>query len=215
MQKKLSSLLCLALVGIMATSCSTYDNVAVWYKYRNDFRAHPVATDRLAVKSNATATPSSSVAAVTTDDQAPILEASANVLLASANEMPKDIAVSSPAAEGKALAAALTAKSFASAPEAAISVASPKPEKLTIRQAFKLKKELKQAAAPQAGGRSQVVAIVLAFFLGVLGIHRFYLGYTWQGVVQLLTAGGFGIWFLIDLVRIIIGDLKPKGGDYN
>jgi hypothetical protein len=35
-----------------------------------------------------------------------------------------------------------------------------------------------------------------------------------EGVVQLLTAGGCGIWSLIDLVRIITGDLKPKDGDY-
>ena len=70
--------------------------------------------------------------------------------------------------------------------------------------------------APKAAGgsRSQTVAAVLAFFLGGLGIHRFYLGYTWQGVVQLLTAGGLGIWALIDFVRILTGDLQPKDGSY-
>ena len=64
------------------------------------------------------------------------------------------------------------------------------------------------------GGKSQVLAAVLAFFLGGLGIHRFYLGYTWQGVVQLLTGGGFFIWALIDFIRICIGDLEPKDGSY-
>jgi TM2 domain-containing membrane protein YozV len=63
-------------------------------------------------------------------------------------------------------------------------------------------------------GKSQVTALLLVIFLGVLGIHRFYLGYIWQGVVQLLTFGGFGIWALIDLVRIITGDLQPKDGSY-
>ena len=62
--------------------------------------------------------------------------------------------------------------------------------------------------------KDQVVAFLLCLFLGVLGIHRFYLGYTWQGVVQLLTAGGFGIWAFIDFIRIITGDLKPKDGEY-
>ena len=70
------------------------------------------------------------------------------------------------------------------------------------------------SVAAVAGGKSQLVAGLLCFFLGVLGVHRFYLGYTWQGVVQLLTLGGFGIWALIDLIRIIIGDLQPKGGTY-
>lgn len=69
--------------------------------------------------------------------------------------------------------------------------------------------------AAAASGKSQLVALLLCLFVGFLGIHRFYLGYTWQGVVQLLTLGGFGIWALIDLIRIITGDLQPKGGSYS
>lgn len=67
----------------------------------------------------------------------------------------------------------------------------------------------------RSGGKSRLVAGLLAFFLGGLGIHRFYLGYTWQGVVQLFTAGGLGIWALIDFIRICTGDLKPKNGEYS
>lgn len=74
-------------------------------------------------------------------------------------------------------------------------------------------KAVKKNAAP-GEGKSQLIALILCIFVGVLGIHRFYLGYTMEGVVQLLTAGGCGIWSLIDLVRIITGDLKPKDGDY-
>ncbi len=62
--------------------------------------------------------------------------------------------------------------------------------------------------------KSWITALLLCIFLGGLGIHRFYLGYTWQGVVQLLTAGGCGVWALIDLVRIIMRDLQPKDGQY-
>lgn len=68
--------------------------------------------------------------------------------------------------------------------------------------------------AAAAGGKSQIVATLLCWLVGIIGIHRFYLGYTWQGIVQILTLGGLGIWTLIDLIRIIIGDLKPKGGEY-
>ena len=63
-------------------------------------------------------------------------------------------------------------------------------------------------------GKSQLVALLLCIFVGSLGIHRFYLGYTEIGIIQLLTAGGCGIWALIDLIRIAMGDLKPKNGDY-
>jgi TM2 domain-containing membrane protein YozV len=70
-------------------------------------------------------------------------------------------------------------------------------------------------ATAEGEGKSQIIAAVLAFVVGVLGIHRFYLGYTGIGIAQLLTLGGCGIWALIDLIRIIIGDLKPKdGSDY-
>ena len=58
----------------------------------------------------------------------------------------------------------------------------------------------------------QIIAILLCFFLGVFGLHRFYLGYTTIGVIQLLTGGGFGIWFVIDFIRLLMGDLGRAGG---
>ena len=56
--------------------------------------------------------------------------------------------------------------------------------------------------------KSKLTAILLCFFLGSLGIHRFYLGYTLIGVIQLLTFGGILIWVIVDLIRLIIGSLK-------
>lgn len=72
----------------------------------------------------------------------------------------------------------------------------------------------KKMAADPGDGKSQMIALILCIFVGVLGIHRFYLGYTMEGVLMLLTGGGCGIWALIDLVRIITGDLQPKDGSY-
>jgi TM2 domain-containing membrane protein YozV len=66
-----------------------------------------------------------------------------------------------------------------------------------------------------AGEKSQLIALLICAFVGGLGIHRFYLGYTWQGIVQLLTFGACGIWTLIDFIRIIMGTLKPKDGEYD
>lgn len=74
--------------------------------------------------------------------------------------------------------------------------------------------ELSSPAAV-GGDKSQVIALILVLLVGGIGIHRFYLGYTWQGIVQLLTLGGCGIWSLIDLIRIITGDLQPKDGSYS
>lgn len=51
-------------------------------------------------------------------------------------------------------------------------------------------------------------AFLLCWFFGVFGAHRFYMGKTGSAIVQLLTLGGFGIWALIDLIRIITGSLS-------
>lgn len=63
-------------------------------------------------------------------------------------------------------------------------------------------------------GKSQIVAFFLVFFVGVLGIHRFYLGYPGIGLLMFFTAGLCGVLALVDLIRIITGDLKPNGGEY-
>ena len=88
-----------------------------------------------------------------------------------------------------------------------------KAEKLQKRLDKKIAKAEKRAAKnPKAGQKKWIAAFLLCWFVGVLGIHRFYLGYTWQGVVQLLTLGGLGIWVFIDWIRLLINDLKAKDG---
>ncbi|KQT32359.1 hypothetical protein ASG29_11185 [Sphingomonas sp. Leaf412] len=66
------------------------------------------------------------------------------------------------------------------------------------------------APAPRKGDRSRIVAALLAFFIGTLGIHRFYLGRNGSGVVMLLLSlSVFGLvvsgpWALIDTVRYLL-----------
>ena len=74
--------------------------------------------------------------------------------------------------------------------------------------------QAKESLATFQSGKSQVIAVILAIFVGWIGIHRFYLGYTTIGIIQLLTLGGLGIWTLIDIIRIITGDLQPADGPY-
>jgi TM2 domain-containing membrane protein YozV len=85
--------------------------------------------------------------------------------------------------------------------------------KASIKEFRKEAKKESKSSAPLSG-RDQVIALILCIVVGVLGIHRFYLGYTGIGILMLLTGGVCGVLALIDLIRIITGDLKPNGGNY-
>ncbi|MDR2514128.1 MAG: TM2 domain-containing protein [Christensenellaceae bacterium] len=61
--------------------------------------------------------------------------------------------------------------------------------------------------------KNKMVALLLSIFLGELGIDRFYLGYIGLGILKLITVGGFGIWWLIDVIMIAIGKMKTKSGE--
>ena len=61
--------------------------------------------------------------------------------------------------------------------------------------------------------KSRLVALLLCIFLGVFGIHRFYVSKWITGILMLLTGGGFGVWWVIDTVLIIIGKFTDKEGN--
>jgi hypothetical protein len=60
--------------------------------------------------------------------------------------------------------------------------------------------------------RNFVIAVLISFFLGALGIDRFYLGYTWIGLAKLCTLGGLGIWAMIDFFLIALGKVPDSAG---
>ena len=57
-----------------------------------------------------------------------------------------------------------------------------------------------------------LVTLLLCFFLGVLGVHRFYTGHTKIGVAQVLTLGGCGIRAFIDFIIILLVDFNAAQG---
>jgi TM2 domain-containing protein/zinc ribbon protein len=63
-----------------------------------------------------------------------------------------------------------------------------------------------------ASPKSRLVALLLCFFFGVLGIHRFYVGKIGTGVLELVTLGALGIWALVDMILIIVGEFTDKEG---
>ncbi|EKR73825.1 TM2 domain-containing protein [Leptospira noguchii] len=67
----------------------------------------------------------------------------------------------------------------------------------------------------QKGSQSDnwLVTFLLCLFLGVLGVHRFYTGKIGTGILMLITGGGCGIWTLIDLIMILLGNYKDSKGN--
>ena len=63
-----------------------------------------------------------------------------------------------------------------------------------------------------AGDKEWLIAMILCWFLGILGIHRFYTGHIGIGIIQLLTLGGCGVWALIDFIMIASGYFKDSEG---
>lgn len=62
------------------------------------------------------------------------------------------------------------------------------------------------------GQKSWLVALLLCFFLGGFGVHRFYVGKIGTGILMIVTFGGLGLWVLIDFIMIIVGKFTDKQG---
>ena len=55
--------------------------------------------------------------------------------------------------------------------------------------------------------------LLLCIFLGNFGVHRFYAGKIGTGILMLLTCGGCGIWTIVDLIMLIMGNFTDKDGN--
>lgn len=60
--------------------------------------------------------------------------------------------------------------------------------------------------------KKRLVAFILAWFLGFIGVHRFYVNKTATGILMILTIGGLGIWVLIDIIMILCGVFTDDKG---
>ena len=68
------------------------------------------------------------------------------------------------------------------------------------------------AATGEISDKLRLVALLLCFFLGGLGIHRFYVGKIGTGILWLITLGFLGIGTIVDFILILAGVFKDKEG---
>tara|TARA_B110000967_G_scaffold93354_1_gene95932 strand:+ start:304 stop:606 length:303 start_codon:yes stop_codon:yes gene_type:complete len=69
-----------------------------------------------------------------------------------------------------------------------------------------VEKSMNQPEAPASDIDWGLAAV--CWLVGSLGIHRFMIGDTTNGILMLLTLGGCGIWTLIDLISILSGKMS-------
>ena len=65
---------------------------------------------------------------------------------------------------------------------------------------------------PMASETDWTVLLILSIILGSLGVDHFYSGKIGTGILKLITFGGCGIWYLIDVIMIATGSFKDGNG---
>lgn len=68
------------------------------------------------------------------------------------------------------------------------------------------------AAQRPTSPKSKAVVLPLCIFLGVLGVHRYYVGKIGTGVIWTLTAGFFGIGWIVDIFTVALGGFYDVNG---
>ena len=85
-------------------------------------------------------------------------------------------------------------------------------DRVISQEEFDSQKEKLLDSSTKTNSIDWLALFLLTFFVGVLGIHRFYVGKIGTGVLMLITLGGLGVWFLVDLLLVVTGQFTNKDG---
>ena len=85
-------------------------------------------------------------------------------------------------------------------------------DRVITQEEFDSQKEKLLDSSTKTNSIDWLALFLLTFFVGVLGVHRFYVGKIGTGVLMLITLGGLGVWFLVDLILVVTGQFTNKEG---
>ena len=85
-------------------------------------------------------------------------------------------------------------------------------DRVITQEEFDSQKEKLLDSSTKTNSIDWLALFLLTFFVGVLGVHRFYVGKIGTGVLMLITLGGLGVWYLVDLLLVVTGQFTNKDG---
>ena len=85
-------------------------------------------------------------------------------------------------------------------------------DRVITQEEFDSQKEKLLDSSTRTNSIDWLALFLLTFFVGVLGVHRFYVGKIGTGALMLITLGGLGVWFLVDLLLVVTGQFTNKDG---
>ena len=85
-------------------------------------------------------------------------------------------------------------------------------DRVITQEEFDSQKEKLLDSSTKTNSIDWLALFLLTFFVGFLGVHRFYVGKIGTGVLMLITLGGLGVWFLVDLLLVVTGQFTNKDG---
>ena len=85
-------------------------------------------------------------------------------------------------------------------------------DRVITQEEFDSQKEKLLDSSTKTNSIDWLALFLLTFFVGVLGVHRFYVGKIGTGALMLITLGGLGVWFLVDLLLVVTGQFTNKDG---
>lgn len=75
-----------------------------------------------------------------------------------------------------------------------------------------MKSKLSHSYNKNISNKTRFIALLLCWFLGSFGAHRFYVGKVGTAILMIVTLGGLGVWAWIDLIIILVGSFRDKQG---
>ena len=86
------------------------------------------------------------------------------------------------------------------------------PDKYGGKAKEKTENQVQVPSNSEPSDKDFVITLLICVFLGGLGVHRFFVDKIGTGVLMLVTLGGLGIWWIIDIILIVTGSFKDSEG---